>query len=252
MATAALASPVPPRSHLLLPQLISGIAYLHDSNIIHRDLKLENLMLSHPGDITTGIKIVDFGLARIGGPFDEDDVCGTPMYVAPEVLGAPGPGGSRGAKAVTVAVDMWSIGVVMFMLLAGYPPFIAEPDSKLFSLIRRGKFVLAPSVFDTVTEEAKDLIRKLLVVHPDERIKASEALKHPWFACLNKNLTMSLKEAQKGLKKIMARRRFKGAVEGVVAVGRMRNILKAAQATAIEEEKAEAEAAAKAAAPAKK
>ena len=196
-------------------------------------------MLSHPGDITTGIKIVDFGLARIGGPFDEDDVCGTPMYVAPEVLGAPGPGGARGAKAVTVAVDMWSIGVVMFMLLAGYPPFIAEPDSKLFSLIRRGKYTLAPAVFDTVTEEAKDLIKKLLVVHPDERIKAREAAAHPWFASLNRNMTQNLASAQKGLKKIMARRRFKGAVEGVVAVGRMRNILKAAQVAAkLEEEEA--------------
>ena len=161
------------------------------------------------------------------------------------MLGAPGPGGSRGAKAVTVAVDMGSVGGVMFMLRAGYPPFIAEPDSKLFSLIRRGKYTLAPAVFDTVTAEAKDLIKKLLVVHPDERIKAREALAHPWFACLNKNMTMRLDGAQKGLKKIMARRRFKGAVEGVVAVGRMRNILKAAQLTALEEEAEDAKAAAK-------
>jgi len=205
------------------------MAYVHSMGIMHRDLKLENLMLSVPGDITTGLKIIDFGLARMNGPFDEDDVCGTPMYVAPEVLGAPGPGGSRGAKAVTVAVDMWAIGVVMYMLLAGYPPFMAEPDSKLFSLIRRGKFTFPDSAFKNVSESGKDLIARLLEVNADARLTAEASTKHPWFGHMF-NDALALEEAQTGLKRILARRRFKGAIDGVVAITRMRAILRAARA----------------------
>lgn len=210
-------------------QLISGLTYLHALDIMHRDLKLENLMLSKPGNITAGVKIVDFGLARISAPFDENDVCGTPMYVAPEVLGTPGPKGKRGAAAVTVAVDMWAAGVILYMLLAGFAPFSAEPDAALFSLIRKGGYSFGDAVWSAVSQEAKDLIQALLVVNPDARFTAGAALRHSWFGAAFEG-PHPLSAAQAGLCKIMAKRRFKGAVGSVVAVSRMKQRLELLEA----------------------
>ncbi len=201
-------------------QLLAGLSYLHTQDIVHRDLKLENLMLSKPGNITAGVKIVDFGLARIHGPFDENDICGTPMYVAPEVLGTPGPNGTKGAKAVTIAVDMWAAGVILFMLLAGYAPFNAEPDSALFSLIRKGGFNFNDPAWNDVSKDAKELIKALLVVNPSARLTASAALRHAWFGATFSE-PHPLAKAQEGLRTIMAKRRFKGAVGSVMAVSRM-------------------------------
>ena len=218
-------------------QLVSGLLYLHRLDIMHRDLKLENLLLSKAGNITEGVTIVDFGLARIHAPFNEDDVCGTPMYVAPEVLGMPGPGGSKGVKAVTVAVDMWSAGVILFMLLAGFAPFVGDTDAALFHAIKRGKVNFSDPAFAVVTDTAKDLIKALLTVNPDKRLTADAALKHPWMDANLTGLTKgSLSAAQQGLRKIAAKRRFKGAVGSVVAVNRMQMALRLSAAAAVEVE----------------
>lgn len=210
-------------------QLVSGLSYLHSHHIMHRDLKLENLMLSTANNLTSGVTIVDFGLARFHAPFNEDDVCGTPMYVAPEVLGMPGPGGSKGIKAVTVSVDMWAAGVILFMLLAGFAPFNGDSDAVLFHAIKKGKFSFKDACWKQVSDGAKELITDLLQVSPDKRLTAAQTLKHPWMS--QGPGGAALVAAQEGLRKIVARRRFKGAVSSVVAVSRMQmalNIKKAA------------------------
>ena len=219
-------------------QLLDGLVYLHSKGIVHRDLKLENLMLSKAGNITEGLKIVDFGLARFGGPFDEDDMCGTPLYVAPEVVGAPGPGGVKGAKGVTVAVDMWAAGIILYMLLSGAAPFTHADDMQLFSLIRRGHLSFKDACWTPVSAAGKELIKSLIVVKAGERLTAPDARKHTWFGADVPN--QPLEAAQSGLRKIAMRRKFKGAVKGVVAARRMAAIMNSIRAAAEAEEKAPA------------
>jgi serine/threonine protein kinase len=210
-------------ARVVVRQLVSGLAYLHSKNIMHRDLKLENLMLSKPGDITSGLKIVDYGLARVDRPFDDNDVCGTPMYVAPEVLGKPGPKGTTGAAAITIAVDMWSVGVILYMLLSGFPPFSADTDTKLFSLIRRGRYALMEYAFANISPEAKQLIQSLLVVPVEGRPTAKQVEKHTWFGAALEAPTLDAAAA--GLKRIMARRKLKGTFSSVLSVVRMQKAI---------------------------
>ena len=225
-ARAAWPHPSAPGAHAELTlrgaQLLDGLVYLHSKGIVHRDLKLENLMLSKAGNITQGLKIVDFGLARFGGPFDEDDMCGTPLYVAPEVVGAPGPNGVKGAKGVTIAVDMWAAGIILYMLLSGAAPFSHADDMQLFSLIRRGNLSFKDPCWTPVSAAGKELIKSLIVVKAAERLSAPDARKHTWFG--SDVSTKPLEAAHIGLRKIAARRKFKGAVKGVVAARRMATI----------------------------
>jgi len=208
--------------------------YLHSKGIVHRDLKLENLMLSKEGNITAGLKIVDFGLARFGGPFDEEDMCGTPLYVAPEVVGAPGPGGVKGAKGVGVAVDMWAAGIILYMLLSGSAPFMHADDMQLFSLIRRGNLSFKDNCWTPVSGAGRDLIKSLIVVKADGRLTSGDARKHAWFGADVPD--KPLEAAQTGLRKIAMRRKFKGAVKGVVAARRMASIMNSIRAAADQEE----------------
>ncbi|KAG1660285.1 hypothetical protein FOA52_006752 [Chlamydomonas sp. UWO 241] len=155
-------------------QILLGIQYLHSRNVVHRDLKLENLLLSVEGDITR-VKIADFGLAKMTAGEAMQTVCGTPQYVAPEVI--------LGHKSTQYGpgVDMWGAGVVLFILLGGYPPFYSESEPELFNLIRKGKFAFDDPVWVGVTRRAKDLISKLLEVDPARRLSAAAALNHIWF-----------------------------------------------------------------------
>eukprot|EP00210_Caulerpa_lentillifera_P007251 g6937.t1 len=154
-------------------QLMFGIEYLHSKGVAHRDLKLENLLLVTRGDISK-MKITDFGLAKLTQGTEMSTVVGTPQYVAPEVIrGLPG-------LTYSVAVDMWSAGVILFILLGGYPPFYSKSDAELFELIRRGQWNFEDPVWRAVSSSAKNLISKLLVVEPEKRLTAEEALNHPW------------------------------------------------------------------------
>lgn len=172
-------------------QLVTALAYCHGRGIAHRDVKLENLLLARPGDITA-ITLVDFGLAKRSADniLAMQTVCGTPQYVAPEVV-ARRPNETYGA-----AVDMWACGVILYMLLSGAPPFYHDDDKQLFKLIRNGSFSFQDPVWDLISAEAKDLITKLLVVEPEARITAEAALKHPWLcasaACPSTHLAGAL------------------------------------------------------------
>mmetsp|Transcript_4356 Transcript_4356/g.15087 ORF Transcript_4356/g.15087 Transcript_4356/m.15087 type:complete len:337 (-) Transcript_4356:68-1078(-) len=156
-------------------QIICGVEYLHEHGIVHRDLKLENFILENDSPDAT-IKIADFGLSKY---FNDGSMlktmCGSPQYVAPEVLDV----GST-ALAYTPAVDMWSMGVILYILLSGYSPFDDEDDSVLFDNIRNGDYRLDDPVWDEISAEAKDLLALLLCLNPDKRLSATETLAHPW------------------------------------------------------------------------
>jgi len=154
----------------IVGKILSAVEYLHSNGIAHRDLKPENLLLKSEGD--TEVMLSDFGLSKIIG---EDTMmqtaCGTPYYVAPEVLSATGYGQE---------VDLWSVGVITYLLLCGFPPFYGESLPEVFEQIMKAEYDFPEPYWNDISNEAKDLIKKLLVVDPKKRYSAKQALKHPW------------------------------------------------------------------------
>ncbi|XP_053305311.1 serine/threonine-protein kinase 33 [Spea bombifrons] len=164
----------------VIHSLASAIAYLHKKDIVHRDLKLENILVKSSEKADTeetqlNIKVTDFGLAvQKGGVGSENmlqSTCGTPIYMAPEVINA---------HDYTQQCDIWSTGVIMYMLLCGDPPFMAASEDKLFESIRKGELKFCDEVWQTVSEAAKDVLQRLLKVDPAQRITANELLDNPW------------------------------------------------------------------------
>jgi len=156
----------------VMRQLLNAIQYIHAHDIVHRDLKPENLLLETE-DNDVNIKLSDFGLSKIyDSEFLMKTACGTPGYVAPEILSASpyGP-----------AVDMWSAGVICYILLCGYPPFYNDNDAILFESILNAKYQFHSPYWDQISKGAKDLIRALLVVDPSARLTAGQALEMEWF-----------------------------------------------------------------------
>jgi calcium/calmodulin-dependent protein kinase I len=186
----------------VMRQLFSAMAYLHNVGIVHRDLKPENLLLSSEKDNV--IKIADFGLSKIYTEEMMSTACGTPGYVAPEILECAG---------YTKQIDMWSCGVIMYILLCGYPPFYNESDAVLFETIMAGSYEFHSPYWDNISTEAKDLIKKLLVVNPTERITAKQALKHEWF-----RVKSSSKKLHKDFKSELSRHNSKR--KSMLEVGR--------------------------------
>lgn len=166
---------------IIMQQIISAVCYMHSKGIVHRDLKPENIMLdTDDGDLT--IKIIDFGTSNY---FHQNEKLslkvGTPYYIAPEIIK-----GTYNDKC-----DIWSLGVIMYILLSGTPPFNGNDDQMILQRVKEGKYNMQLSEFDSVSDEAKDLIQKMLTYDPEKRISALEALKHPWFSMFMKNKTRS-------------------------------------------------------------
>lgn len=161
-------------------QIASAIQYMHKKNICHRDLKPENVLLCSLDDLRPVVKITDMGLSKL---VDLGTVlrtyCGTPGYLAPEILltyGLPN-------SAYDLKVDCWSLGVILYILLSGTPPFTENKPNcnlKLEDQILMANYVFYPQLFNVVSSEAKDLISRLLKVEPSERLSADQILSHPW------------------------------------------------------------------------
>ncbi|XP_006834112.1 PREDICTED: calcium/calmodulin-dependent protein kinase type 1G [Chrysochloris asiatica] len=155
---------------LVIQQVLSAVKYLHENGIVHRDLKPENLLYLTPEE-NSKIMITDFGLSKMEQSGVMSTACGTPGYVAPEVLAQ---------KPYSKAVDCWSIGVITYILLCGYPPFYEETESKLFEKIKEGYYEFESPFWDDISESAKDFICHLLEKDPSERYTCEKALRHPW------------------------------------------------------------------------
>jgi len=158
-------------------QILEAIQYIHALGIAHRDLKPENLLLAGSGDLAYPadgkefVKIADFGLSKDFGEEQLQTSCGTPDYVAPEVLmGEP----------YDMSVDIWSIGVITYVLLCGFPPFYGENQKELFENIMSGNFDFPEPEWTEVSDAAKNFIKKILVVDAEERYTAEQCLKDPW------------------------------------------------------------------------
>ena len=157
----------------LYQQIISGIEYMHEMGIAHRDLKLENILLNYKKDI----KIIDFGLSN---KYDKDSdellhsSCGSPCYAAPEMI--------KGVEYRGINTDIWSSGIILYLMLCKQFPFNDKNNSKLYQKILSGKF----NIPNNLSDEAKDLITNLLKVKPEERIKLDEIKNHPWFNIFDK------------------------------------------------------------------
>ncbi|KAI0397867.1 Pkinase-domain-containing protein [Xylariaceae sp. FL0594] len=163
----------------LFIQLFQGVKYLHDRNIVHRDIKPENILVV---DKDIHVKLADFGLAKIIGEESfTTTLCGTPSYVAPEILAE-----GRHRK-YTKAVDIWSLGVVLYICLCGFPPFSEELHTREFPYtlsqqIKSGRFDYPSPYWDSVGDPALDLIDRMLVVDPAKRYTVDQCLEHPWIS----------------------------------------------------------------------
>jgi len=163
---------------IIVKQLLDALVYLHAQGIVHRDLKLENLLLSKKGELD--VKLADFGLSRLFKPGGQMyTACGTPFYVAPDILLATDESG-YGPN-----VDMWAVGVLLYILLSGRLPFSGDSDEELFKAILDGDLVWKSPQFDEVSAEAKDLISHLIVVDTKDRYSAEGALAHPFVTSNN-------------------------------------------------------------------
>ena len=161
-------------------QIASAIQYLHSKRICHRDLKPENILLCTLDDSNPVVKITDMGLSKLVSLGTElKTFCGTPHYIAPEIVKNVAVFHN---DAYTVKVDCWSLGVILYILLSGTPPFSAERNCgmDLKNQILKANYNFYPQLFNNISDEAKDLIQKLLKVSPDERLSAQEILEHPW------------------------------------------------------------------------
>ncbi|XP_074855877.1 calcium/calmodulin-dependent protein kinase type II subunit gamma isoform X5 [Carettochelys insculpta] len=194
-------------------QILESVNHIHQHDIVHRDLKPENLLLASKCK-SAAVKLADFGLAiEVQGEQQAwFGFAGTPGYLSPEVL-RKDPYGKP--------VDIWACGVILYILLVGYPPFWDEDQHKLYQQIKAGAYDFPSPEWDTVTPEAKNLINQMLTINPAKRITADQALKHPW-VCQRSTVAsvMHRQETVECLRKFNARRKLKGAILTTMLVSR--------------------------------
>mmetsp|Transcript_3643 Transcript_3643/g.6706 ORF Transcript_3643/g.6706 Transcript_3643/m.6706 type:complete len:514 (-) Transcript_3643:99-1640(-) len=184
-------------------EMLSAVAFLHSRSICHRDLKLENWVLESGKDVWSPLKLIDFGLSTHFHPGQRlSRVVGSSYYVAPEVL----------KKSYTEACDLWSLGVIVYMLLSGAPPFYGKNDEAIKASIVQGEYTFPHELFRDVSDEAMAFVSTLLSYNTEYRYTADQALTHPWLASnLEPDALQRCKDSAQGV--------------GILAVGEMEDRL---------------------------
>lgn len=195
---------------LFMRQIIRGVEYLHNRNVVHLDLKPENVVCVNKH--CSNIKIIDFGTARALKP-GEKVMCGTPEFVAPEIVSFDN---------ISPGTDMWSVGVICYILLSGFSPFLGESDSETFSNIAKVVYDFDEPEFDIISTNAKDFITSLLMKNPRNRMSAKECLDHAWL--LEKDIGETVIDTT-NLKKFVARRRWQRCGQAIRAMKRMSGLM---------------------------
>jgi len=204
---------------MTLRQAFLALQHMHERGLAHRDIKPENLLLSSKSADAT-IKLADFGFAALS-PYEDSglqDLLGTPEYMAPELVRLRRDDqGSYGR-----AVDVWALGVVLYVLLSGIHPFQQEDEEAMLDNIEHARWKWLGRNWDKVSPEAKDLIQQMLNPDPKLRPSVEDCLKHKWFA---NTLDIALDDVAEELKKFQARKRLRGAINTVIASNKLRSLL---------------------------
>jgi calcium/calmodulin-dependent protein kinase I len=190
-------------------EMVSALEYLHERHIVHRDLKPENLLFETRAE-DAKMKLIDFGLAGMCKDKSCSTPCGTPNYVAPEIL--------RRQPYATQA-DMWSAGVILYIILCGFPPFYDEHDDlgRLYRKIKRAEYDMPDPYWTNISSDAKDLVKKLLQPDPNVRLTAKQTLQHPWLAGNAPNTSLGGQHREM-MKQYQILQRLKRGVRVVLAV----------------------------------
>ncbi|KAK3129737.1 hypothetical protein QOZ80_6BG0483990 [Eleusine coracana subsp. coracana] len=189
--------------------IVEVVQLCHENGVMHRDLKPENFLFVNKSE-DSPLKAIDFGLSVYFKPGDRfTEVVGSGCYMAPEVLN----------RSYGPEIDVWSAGVILHILLCGFPPFWGDSDEKIAQAILRGGINLQRDPWHKVSQSAKDLVRKMLDPNPSNRLTAKEVLEHPWLKNADKAPNVSLGEVVRSrLKQFSAMNRFKKKALGVVAM----------------------------------
>lgn len=203
------------KAALVSRNICEALAYLHENKVVHRDLKPENLLLAHKDD-DTSLKLADFGFAA---KCDEPLYAGvgTITYIAPEIL--------RG-DAYKTEIDMWSLGVILYSMLCGYPPFYGKNDEEMAKRIVHSRVGYIEEDWDKISEKAKNLVQQLLERDQKKRIKATEVLVHPWIANAEQDEDKEISAIALNMRKYKAKQLMQRALKGVQAVERVRDMMK--------------------------
>ncbi|KAI8638749.1 kinase-like domain-containing protein [Parasitella parasitica] len=195
---------------VVIRSVLTGLEYLHQNNIVHRDMKPENLLFK-TGESDADLVICDFGIAKVNPQASAlETVCGSPGYVAPEVLAQKGYG---------PPIDMWAVGVITYTLLCGYQPFQAEDQVELIDEITHARYDFHERYWRNISVEAKDFIRCLLTLDTEKRLTASAAIKHKWMTSNDINDIDILDTVRENFN---PRRALKSAVGAIRAMNRLK------------------------------
>ncbi|XP_030632789.1 calcium/calmodulin-dependent protein kinase IGa [Chanos chanos] len=198
----------------VIRQVLEAVSYLHKNSIVHRDLKPENL-LYYSQDENAKIMISDFGLSKMSEHGVMSTACGTPGYVAPEVLAQ---------KPYSKAVDCWSIGVITYILLSGYPPFYEENETRLYSKIMKAEYAFHSPYWNDISDSAKDFIRNMLEKNPKKRFTTEQALRHPWIIGETAGAQNIYHSVCEQIQKNFAKSKWKKAYNVTLAISHMKKL----------------------------
>ncbi|XP_072531852.1 death-associated protein kinase 2 [Salminus brasiliensis] len=214
-----------------LKQILEGVSYMHGRHVGHFDLKPENIMLSDKKAPNPDIKIIDFGMAHCFIQGEEyKSMGGTPQYIAPEIINF---------EPLSTAADMWSIGVITYILLSGLSPFQGETDEETLKNIVALTYEFEPHYFSRTSSMAKDFIQKLLVKDQSERMTADECLLHPWITPLTRTQMAKRNRSSinmKNFKKFNAKRKWKMSYNMVSACNRLCKLKLVCKTSALEKQ----------------